>query len=286
MNWLTLSLLSLLFFSLLPLVQRKVAVKNRYPRATGVLFILCTLPFNLVILFASGSLKKIALPSDFQAWIFLALGILFYGLFERGRFVAAKRLNSSTLSIVTNISLVVSFIGSMLLYSEKLNYTNVVGAIMIFVSLVLLSYERKMKLDSIKNISVGILVYTLMGLAWIFDKKGALYFGADVYNFLAWTLPIFIVIFPKVKLSELKYEMKNSGFMIFVPAFVNVAGYFLQLKAMETGNATQIIPLVQTSTLLAVLLGIVFLGEREGVIKKIFAGVIALIGSYLLIGAV
>ena len=67
-------------------------------------------------------------------------------------------------------------------------------------------------------------------------------------------------------------------------AGLNVAGYLLQLKALEIGDATRVIPTVQTSTLLTVILGIVFLGEKEHSAKKIFAAIIALLGVYFLTG--
>jgi drug/metabolite transporter (DMT)-like permease len=286
MTWLNLTFLSVLFFTLLPLFQRKVAVKSRFSRATAVLFVLSTAPFCVAILLMNGSLKNLRFPSDPLAWVSLLAAVVFYGLFERGRFIAAKKLEASTLSVISNVSLIVAFIGSMFFYSETLTLLKLVGALMIFTALLAISYQGKMKLTSLKNTLIGVLVYSLLGLGWMLDKKGANYFGADIYNFLAWILPIVIVIFPKIKISELKYEIKNTGAILIIPAFLNVAGYFLQLKAMETGNATQIIPIVQTSTLLTVIAGIIFLGEKDAVVKKIFAAVLALIGSYLLVGAV
>ena len=57
---------------------------------------------------------------------------------------------------------------------------------------------------------------------------------------------------------------------------------FAILKALEIGDATRVIPTVQTSTLLAIILGILLLGEKEHALQKVSAGVIALLGVYFL----
>lgn len=286
MNWFTLALLSAVFFTTLNLSQRKLAIDSRYPRAISFLFNLAAICFSLVYFFSTGAYKNIRLPSVSEAWIYLGLAALFYGLFERGRYYAAKSLNASSLSIISNVSLFVAFTGSVFLYSEALTLKKIVGSVLIFLSLILVSYSKRIKFGSLKAIGIGVVVNVMLGLGWMLDKKGVQYFSADMYNIFVWTAPIFFVIFPKIKFSEIRYELRMASWKILVPAFLNVAGYLLQLKAMAIGNATQIIPIVQTSTLMTVLFGILILNEKEHVLKKIFAGFLALIGSYFLIGVV
>lgn len=66
---------------------------------------------------------------------------------------------------------------------------------------------------------------------------------------------------------------------------MNVVAYLLQLKALLLADATKVIPILQTSTLLTVMLGILLLGEKDNVARKIIASLIALVGSYILITA-
>jgi len=47
--------------------------------------------------------------------------------------------------------------------------------------------------------------------------------------------------------------------------------------------ATKVIPLISLSTLLTVFLGILILKERGQIAKKIIAGIIAVVGMWLLI---
>lgn len=273
-------------FAILNLSQRVLAVDTKYPRALSFLFNICAIFFTVIYFYFSGVYRNIKIPTDPWAWIYVFIALSFYGLFERGRYIAAKKLNASTLSIINTVSLLVAFTGSIFLYSESLTPIKGVGALMIFIALFLISFSKKEKLADIKDIGFGVLLFTILGLAWMLDKKGAVYFGADFYSMLVWVLPIVYVIFPKIKMSEIKYELRVASWKILIPALVNVVGYLLQLKALEVGNATQILPIVQVSTLLTVVAGIAFLGERDAMMKKILASILALIGSYFLVGVV
>lgn len=279
-------MLSMFFFTALNLVQRKLAIDTKYPRALSFLFNMSAIFFTVVYFFASGVYRNIVLPTDPKAWMYVIIALSFYGLFERGRYIAAKNLTASTLSIVGTVSLLVAFTGSIFIYSESLTVIKIIGAVMIFIALFLISYSRSHGRENLKNIAFGVFLYVLLGIAWMLDKKGTMYFGAVMYSMFVWILPIVFVIFPKIKISEIRYELKVASWKILVPAFINVVGYLLQLKALESGNATQILPIVQTSTLLTVIAGVVLLGEKDSLLKKIFAGILALIGSYFLIGVV
>jgi len=286
MNWIFLSVLSAVFFTLMNLIQRKLAIDTKYPRALAFLFNLAAISFSVIYFVGTGLYKNVVLPTDYRAWILVAIACLFYGLYERIRFIAAKALNASSLSIVSTVSMVVAFTGALFLYSETLTLAKGFGSLLILLSLILVTYNKRVKLGSLKNVGIGILAFTILGVGWMMDKNGAVYFSAEVYSMFVWILPIVFIIFPKIKLSEIKYEFKYASWKILIPAFLNVVAYLLQLKAMESGDATQVIPIVQTSVLLTVLTGIIFLGEKEAIFKKIFAGILALIGSYLLIGTV
>ena len=108
MGWFALALSSVMFFTTLNLLQRVLAVKSRDPRAMSLVFNFIAAILAILIFFVTGSHKNFSLPTGYSAWIVLAVACLMYGLFERGRFYAAKYLDASTLIIVLNISVVVA----------------------------------------------------------------------------------------------------------------------------------------------------------------------------------
>lgn len=65
-------------------------------------------------------------------------------------------------------------------------------------------------------------------------------------------------------------------------AFFNFIGFYLGLKAFILADATKVIPVIQTTTLMTVMVGVLFLKERSHLTKKILAGIIAVIGVFLL----
>jgi uncharacterized membrane protein len=86
-----------------------------------------------------------------------------------------------------------------------------------------------------------------------------------------------------MEFSAIKKELEIATWRVFVLAGVNVLGFLMQLKALETAEATKVIPIVQTSTLFTILFAAIFLGEKDTIYKKSIAGLMAVVGTYFLI---
>lgn len=283
MNWSYLAFSSVFFFTSLNLLQRKLAVDSNHPRAMAVLFNTIAALIALIIFTTTGSFKSFALPSELKAWIALLIASFCYAMFERGRFVAAKLLDASVLTTVVNISVLVAFIGSLFLYSETLSTNKLVGGVLIIGALFLVSIGKKSKSSSTKGILIAVLISVMLGLGWMLDKLGTQFFNASTYNIFIWTVPIIFIYFPHIKFDVIKSELKLASWKVFLLAGLNVVGYLLQLKALEIAEATRVIPIVQTSTLFTVLMGIVLLKERESIARKVIAGLMAIIGAHFLV---
>ena len=283
MTWARLAFGSVFFFTSLNLLQRTLAVDSKHPRAMAILFNSIAALIALLIFTITGSFKNFAIPLEPRAWIVLIIASFFYAMFERGRFVAAKLLDASVLTTVENISVLVAFIGSLFLYSEALTSHKLLGGALIIGALVMVSLNKKAKKASMKGIVIAILISIMLGLGWMLDKLGTQFFSAKTYNIFIWTIPILFIYFPHIKLDAIKSELKLASWRVFLLAGLNVVGYLMQLKALETAEATRVIPIVQTSTLFTVLLGIIILKERDHIVRKIIAGMMAITGAYFLI---
>ena len=84
-------------------------------------------------------------------------------------------------------------------------------------------------------------------------------------------------------MADLKQEIRLSNWKILIVAFFNVIGYFFSLSALALADATRVIPITQTSTLLTILLGIMLLKEYQHLPQKVIAGILAITGVYLLV---
>lgn len=109
MSWFYFTIGAVVFFAVLVLLQRKIAVESKYPRAASFVFNFYAASFATLMFTFSGGYKNFNLPKDHLAFIFLFVAAICYAFFERGRFFAARMVDASTLSIVSNIEPVVAF---------------------------------------------------------------------------------------------------------------------------------------------------------------------------------
>ncbi len=283
MNWLSLALSAVGLFTILNLMQRMLATDSKDQRAMTVLFNFVAGVIAVLVFVIGGGYKSFSLPTEPIAYILLAVAVLAYGLFERGRFVAAKLLDASTLTTISSVSVLIAFIGAAFLYNEPMTPQKLVGGLLIIAALVIVSLGGGKRKISLKGISVSLLIWTLLGFGWMMDKSGATHFNPDTYSFLIWTLPLIVVVFPGIKIKTLLAEYKLATWRVFLLAAINVAGYLMQLKAVAISDATKVIPIVQLSTFTTVIAGIIFLKEKENLTNKIVGSILAVIGSILLV---
>lgn len=283
MSWELLAFNSVFFFTSLNLLQKVIATESKNSRAMAILFNSIAATIALFIFTITNSFKNLTLPNTVSAWFLVIIASFFYAMFERGRFIAAKLLDASVLITIANISVLVAFAGSLFLYSEPLTFNKLFGSVLIIGALFLVSFNDKVKKSDKKGLLIAIVISVMLGLAWMLDKLGTQYFNANTYNILVWTIPIVFIYFPKIKFSIIKAEFKLVTWKVFILSGLNVVGYLMQLKALEIGEATRVIPIVQTSTLFTIFFGIILLKEREHITRKVIAGLMAIAGAYFLI---
>lgn len=282
MIWLYLSLGSALFFACLNIFSRVVSVDSKNPRALSFVFNLVAIFMAFGIYFLTGSYKNFSLPTRSEAWIYFFIAAVFYGLYERMRFYVTKALDASISSIIENLAVVIAFFISLFLYKESLTLSKLLGFILIIIALFLVINIKKFKI-SLKGILLGVIASIFLGIGWGLDKKGVLLFNPETYNLLVWVGPLAVLYFPYIKLKDIRVEIKNYSWKIVLLSFFNVAGYFLMLKAFNLNEATKVIPVTQLSILFTVIAGVFLLNERSNLFKKILAGIIAVLGVFLLI---
>lgn len=284
MTWFYFSLISAVGYALVSLLSRVIAVESDHPRELSVVFNLISGMIALVIFFVSSGYVNFNLPKDPQAYIYLFVILLFYGLYERFRFKTSKYLEVSTQGTLNNIFIVVAFVIALFIYSEVITADKIFGFIFVLVGILLVTVNKSKKINSM-GLFYGVLANVSVGIAWSLDKKGISYFNPDLYNLLVWVAPIIVIsFFPLIKLSVVKKIIRKDFKQISLISFLNVGAYLFNLKALVVGGeVTKVISIVQTSTIITIILGIIFLKEREHIVKKTVAGLIAIIGVFLLV---
>ena len=96
---------------------------------------------------------------------------------------------------------------------------------------------------------------------------------------------IFITIFEKVKWENIKKEFKNGNKKaIFTTSLCWGSMIVVQLRAYQLGEATSVAPLCALTVIGNVIVGYLFLKERDNLWKKLFAAILILISVFLIKG--
>lgn len=281
MIWLYLSLGVAICYACLNIFSRIVSVDSKNPRALTIAFNLVSTAMAVLLIIFTGTYKNISLPTQNEAWIYFFISAFFYGIFERLRFFATKLLDASIYSIIGNISIVIAFIISLILYKEALTLSKLIGSLLILISL-LMVIERKKSKFTFKGLLIGLIACISVGIGMGLDKKGAMYFNPEIYNLILWAVPLIILYLPSMKLKEIVSQYKQFSWKIVLLSFFNFVGYYLGLKALLLADATKVIPIIQLSTIMTVITGAFILNERNNLAKKLLAGIIAMAGVFLL----
>lgn len=281
MTWLYYSLGTAIGYTCLSILSRTVSVESKNPRALSIAFNITSIFMAIILFFLTGSHKNFSLPTEREAWVYFLIAAFFYGSFERLRFYASKYLDASVYSIISNVTIVMAFIFSLFLYKEVLTLFKSIGFILILLAIFLVSEKKKSKVST-KGLFYGIATSIFIGIAMSLDKKGATFFSPNIYNLLAWIGPFIILWFPGIKITEIKQQFQKFSWKIVLLSFFNFGAFFLGLKAFVLAEATKVIPIMQLSTIMTVIAGIFLLKEKNNLLKKILAGIIAVIGVFLL----
>lgn len=280
MLWFYLALSTAVLSATFNLLSRKLAVKSISPRAFSFVFNFWAAIFaGIIFLFQTKNFQI----SSFIIVGLIILSVALYGLFERLQFFARKQIEASNITILFRISPIITFIGSIFVFNEILTFNKLIGFIFIIIASFLVTYRKETKFSLNKPFLIVAVCAIALGLSRIVDK-GVVNtgFSVDFYNFILWVGPLLFIYLPYIPRKELKGEMIVGSWKIPLTALINVAVLYTQLYALSLADASLVIPVISASTVLTVIGGIVFLNERENILKKILAAITVFIGIILI----
>jgi len=282
MSYLILSLLALMFFVAYDLAGRYLATRSKNPQAFAIIYNLAvTLMAPLLFLFDS------TLPGEITPRVILItiIGLVVWGLFGRFEYFAKKHTEVSTLTIVTKLDIILNFILVLIFLQETPTLPKYIGmGLIILANLVLFWGQSLRVVIQDKGIKYSLLIAILLAFGWLFDTINVRFWGVAAFSSFSFLSPVLASsFFPRIKLHELKTELTlNPLWQIFVMGFFNLAGYALMLKALTLGPASTVMPVVTSTSPFVVVLGLLFLGEKDNLFRKLLAAGLAVIAIYLM----
>ena len=217
-------------------------------------------------------------PKEPKIWILLGLAIVFYTIAGRLNTIVMKGVEVSTHCILRQIPTVFTTIGVFLLLGEDFIITRFIGVGLIIISNGLIFY-RKGSFAVNKYLLLGILANLLTSVGRMLDISISDHMSLPIYSSLVLTgSAILTWTFERIKLSGIKKEFVNDNKKSIIISGL-VWGFMLisLLKAYQVGKVTIVAPVTAVSVLINVIIGYIFLKEREELLKKIIASLIIII---------
>lgn len=278
-SWITYIVLYLLF---------EVLYNQNYKNATkqstkaGALTVLLELIGGILILILC-PFMGFSLPTDYKIWIFLGLSIIFYTIAGRLNTNVIKGIDVSTYCILRQIPTVFTTIGGVLFFGENFIATRFIGAALIIVSNIIIFFKKgDFKLN--KYLLIGLLANLLTSIGRMLDISISDNMSLPVYSSLVLLLPALLTWgVERIKLSDIKAEFINGNKKsIFICGSVWGLMMVSLLKAYQLGQVTTVAPLAALSVLVNVIVGYIFLNERNNMIRKIFAAILIIVAIILI----
>lgn len=154
---------------------------------------------------------EIKFPTNISVYFFLGLSIIFYAISDRLNTDVRKGIEASTFSIMKQLSTVFMTFSGFLFFKEEFIVNKFIGAILIILSNVIIFYKKgEGKLN--KYVGLGIISNICYTIALFLDVSYSECFNLPFYVMLTLGVPaILIVIFEKIKLSDLKNEFQKEN---------------------------------------------------------------------------
>ena len=279
MNWQILVAVSVVTYSVSVLLQRILLKDEKIDSvAFSIVFQLLTgaliLGYALTRGFSSPNLLPL-LPN-------LALMTFLYGAGNVFIFKALKAIEASEFTIIFATRTVWIILAAVLFLSEQFSLVQLLGTGLILSSVVLVSWQKGLKLS--RGVLLSLAAAACFGLAFANDAFIIRNFDVPSYLGIAFIVPALAVwmVFPKSTSKMLPMLKKSFLKKLGVLSVLYATSAITIFLAYQIGrNAAQIAPLNQTSTILTVLLAIIFLGEKSQLTRKLIGAVLSFIGIIL-----
>ncbi len=199
-------------------------------------------------------------------------------------FSAMKRLTAGEVTVLTTSSTVVSVVLGVLLLREPFSLRIFLGIVLILLSVWLVN-SAKVSFASKQGVGFALLAATFCGVAVVNDLVILKNYEAFSYTAVMSFLPglALMFIFPgKAKKIRTMLKLQTLKVMSIFCFFYSIQAITYYLAFQAGAPVSLLSPLIKTSIILTVILGVIFLGERNNLLRKIVASLLVTIGAVFL----
>jgi len=202
-------------------------------------------------------------------------------------FNAYSLLEVSYASPLTKLRVLLVLILSVVFLGEHLPPTKLAGTALLLLGALLIANPmrtRRQKSES-RGVLHALATAALASGALVIDKRATQYFTPGAYSFLVFFLPSVMLVPLVRKRRDMVWRViASSAKPLLAAATLSATSYYLTLAAFRVEEASVVVPIAETHVLFTVILGMVLLGEREDVGRKLGASLAIVAGAVLISG--
>lgn len=226
------------------------------------------------------------LPENIARYIpSLGMMMILYTLANISIFHAFKVEDASTVRIFYNTRAIWILLGSFIFLKEDFTLTRLIGTLFIILATSILSIKKKLAVKK-KGLIFGLSSGLFYGLAFVNDAFLAQ--GWHIPSLMAiefLSVSFFMALIRPKKLVNIKTINKRNTIlnMLIGGFFYGLLSITVFLAYQKGGDASVIGPIGQTSTILTVIFGALFLGETKDLSRKFLAAILSVAGVIFLL---
>ncbi len=281
MTWLALTLLSVLFASIASILQRVLMKSEKSePYSYAVVFHFFLGFLNLIFALIYGSQFSLFSGNFFL----LLLASALWGGCSIFLFKSLQLIEASEKTILSSLNVVFTIIASVIFLHEVFNGKKILGTVIILAStLLIVNFKNGLKFN--RGVVYVLITAVFAGLAIVVDSINVHNYNVIAYNtFQNFLTGFFILIFAPKALNQWKHFIQPDFLKKILPLgiFSATQGLLYLTALTHAGHTAQIGTIRQSSTIITVLLAVIFLKERNNLGRKIIAAVLVTLGVILL----
>ncbi len=282
MSWLTFALISLLSFVVYDVAGRYLATKSEDPRAFAAIINLCIALMSPAIFLVDQTP-----PTQMSGGLIVltVIGLSLWALMGRFEYFAKKHVEASVFAITVKVAPVMTFILGVIFLKESFTPAKLLGIILIiFANTLLYLGQKKGAVISVEGSKYMTILISILSVAWIFDAINVKNWGVGTFTILSYLAPFILsAFFPPLRWAVIKRELiLTPWWQFFVLGLFSLIGYACLLKAYTLGEASSVTPIATSTTPFVVLSGVILLGERDFLGRKLIASVMTIFAIYLM----
>lgn len=280
LSWQILLAISVITYSVSVILQ-KVLLKNNKsdPVAYSIVFQIVT----GIIIGIYALLNGFRTPDLIPLIPNLLVMVILYGIGNVLIFKALKEADASSFTIMFSSRAIWMILGAVVFLKESFSGQQLLGTVLIILSVILVSWKSG-GLKMGKGVVFSLLGALAFGLAFTNDAYLLNNFDVPSYLTFSFLLPPLAIwaVYPKstAKMKPL-FERETFKKLIILGIIYAVSAISIFLAYQVGKNASQIAPLNQVSTILTVLLSMIFLKETDNKVIKILGAIISFVGVVL-----